>query len=389
MRSAFGRDARTFPCSFFDALEQRQYLSNPSVVDFSVDTPVAYPGKVITLTAHVAATAGVRAVVFWVENNDDALNQFIANSADQPLGDVFAPDAGTSDRYSIQVRVGASWQPPWKTSVKFGVDVVDSNGNYSQAPILFVSIDAKPKPFVQRMFAEPVPGGDIHLYAFTSVDGATASGTGIGGVTFFLDQNGNNQWDAGTDIDLGLGTRTSDGVYEKTITPQGGWNLTWFSASAFDMRASGDKFGPNHSTVLRGDNTPPVVALYSIQSRPGDTNSLNTSDESLLFQVGFNAAATMLGETAFLDRNQNGLWDVGIDVPLSQNFQVAGLINGTVDLWQDLSQLGHGWQSLGFAVHDASGRGNDSWSAVMTVWVNINNTPCNSSKKLCRTLPRR
>jgi hypothetical protein len=194
-------------------------------------------------------------------------------------------------------------------------------------------------------------------------------------VTFFLDQNGNNQWDAGTDIDLGLGTRTSDGVYEKTITPQGGWNLTWFSASAFDTRANSDKFGPNHSTVLRGDNTPPVVALYGITSSPGDTNSLNTSDESLLFHVGFSAAATLLGETVFLDRNQNGLWDAGIDTPLSQNFQVAGLNTGTVDLWQDLGQLGHGWQSLGFAVHDSSGRGNDSWSAVMTVWVNINNTP--------------
>lgn len=363
---------------FFDSLEPRRYMANPVVVDFAVDSTAAYAGKEITLTAHVSDDLGVAAVVFWIEDNQDALDQFILNSFDQPLGDVFTHDAGVPGQYSLRVRVGASW----KASTKFGVDVVDTDGNYSGAPINFVTVDTRPKPFVTSMRAETLDNGDIHLIAFASSDGGNGNGGGgtgtvIGGVTFFLDQNGNNQWDVGTDIDLGLGTRIF-GQYELTVTPQIGWNTTWFTASAFDTRASSDRFGPNRSTVLRGDDDD-VPWISGVQIFPPD-NDLNSqvwqSNETVRLIVGYSAYRYVRSVSIFHDRNQNGLWDVGIDTPLVQYYPPTPLMS----TWYFepqlfLGELGHGWQSLGFAARDNSGRGDDSWSAVKALWLNIDNTP--------------
>ena len=107
-----------FPPVFFDALEGRQYFNNPGIIDFTVDTTQAYPGKVITLTAHATDDTGVRAVSFWLENNDDALNQFISSPyyADEPLGDVFAPDfrfsADRMQRFAESGRLAHLWLVP-------------------------------------------------------------------------------------------------------------------------------------------------------------------------------------------------------------------------------------------------------------------------------------
>lgn len=355
-----------------DVLEPRQYLANPGIVDFSVSATETYAGQTITLTAHATDDLGVRAVVFWIEDGQDGLEQFIANSFDQPLGDVFLPDSGTTDRYSIQVKVGASW----KATTKFGVDVIDSDGNWSQAPIQFVTTTIRPKPFVLGMRAESLVGGNIRLTAATSTNGEAVTSAGIGGVTFFLDQNGNNQWDSGSDIDLGTGLMIANGIYELTVTPQMGWNTTWFTASAFDTRSGSDRFGPNHTTVLRGDDTAPLITSFDIIPPDNDTHSqVYTSNETLRFYTQYSASSGVIGATVFHDKNRNGLWDAGIDAPLLNRFVSGNPTSGYFDLFQPLGALGHGWQSVGIVVHDNSGRGNDSWSAVTTLWVNIDNTP--------------
>ncbi len=347
-------------------------MANPAVVDFAVDSTEAYAGKEITLTAHVSDDLGVRAVVFWIEDNQDALNQFIFNSFDQPLGNVFTHDAGVPGQYSLRVRVGASW----KVSTKFGVDVVDTDGNYSQAPIQFVTINNQPRPFVFDLLAEQLAGGDIHVVAKVSTTGWILSSTGVAGVTMFLDQNGNNQWDFGTDIDLGLATQTGVGIYEMTVTPQIGWNLTWFAASAIDARLTSDRFGINRSTVLRGDALAPAAL---IEVRPDDSQSntfVISTGETIRVIATFDTPQQMRAVTLFLDRNQNGLWDVGIDTSLQTFYGGANELSGTYqfNLFAD-SVLGHGWKALGVAVQDRSGRGDDAWSEVVTGWVNIDNTP--------------
>lgn len=366
-RNAFSQSSQ-----LFDVLEQRNYLANPGIVDFAVDTAEAYAGQTITLTAHATDDVAVRAVVFWIEDEQDGLHQFIANSFDQPLGDVFLPDSGTTDRYSIQVKVGASWKP----TTKFGVDVIDFEGNWSQAPIQFVTTTIRPKPFVIGLRAELLGGGNILLTATTSTNGEEISSSGVGGVTFFLDQNGNNQWDSGSDIDLGTGLMISNGIYELNVTPQMGWSTTWFTASAFDGRAGSDRFGPNHTTVLRGDTTAPIIAGFDIIPPDNDTHSqVYTSNETVRFYAEYSAASGSIGATMFHDRNRNGLWDAGIDTTLVNRFPQGNPTSGFFDLFQPLGALGHGWQSVGIVVHDNSGRGDDSWSAVTTLWVNIDNTP--------------
>ena len=365
--------SRTRSVDFFEALEARRYLSNPVVHDVALDTSVAYPGEVIAITVHATATAGVRSVVFWLEDNGDALNQFVANSFDQPLGELFAPDNGTTDQYTLHVTVGASW----KTNSKIGVDAQDNNLSYTQQPIQFVTFTNRPKPFIIDLRAETLPGGDIRLTAFSSTDGWNVTSTGIAGVTFFLDQNGNGQWDSGTDIDLGVVTSGTNGIYQRTVTPQGGWNTTWFAASAYDTRANPDRFGPNHVTVRRGDASPPTV--LSVEVRPDDSQSntqVISTGETIRIIANFAAPPGLRAVTLFFDRNQNGLWDAGIDTDLQVSYAEFTEVGGTREFHEIAdARFGHGWQAFGIAVHDASGRGDDSWSSVASAWVNIENTP--------------
>lgn len=355
--------------ALFESLERRDLLS-PTITDVAFSSDAVYPGMTITITARATAPGGIRGVSFQVQDSNGSIGY--------PLGDRFIPDPGTTDQYTLTTVVTSLWgSGPYVGSTVIKVDAVDQNGIWATQPVRRGIRNAH-KPFVLDLRALPLNNGDIQLTAYTSFDGEHVSGTlgaqpfglSIRGVTFFLDQNGNNQWDAGTDIDLGAVRSGANGVYQLTITPQTGWNLSWFAASAFDSRSSTDNFGGNRLGILRADDSPPIMNSAEIVVLGNYPPMRVGANLQLTVPV---TAFKFLAATLFHDRNGNGHWDAGVDTHIADTRQ---LVNGAAEFtFQALAAYGRGWRAFGIAIKDDSGRGDHAWSSVRSLWLDLNIPP--------------
>lgn len=347
--------------TLFDCLESRTLLAAPPVLsELAVpNESSATHGTALTLTVHATAEAGVRAVTFFIDR--DANGRW-TEGFDRHLGERYAPDTGTADQYSLTFQADWSVEP----FPLFAANAVDVDGQWAPLATSYRA-NLYDLPSVTQLLAEPISPTQTRLTARVSAPFGAAS-SGMRGVTFFYDANGNGGWDAGTDTDLGY-TETAGGFQQREFTLLATTNLAWSSPLRFAAAAKSafpDRFGiPRLAVIREGGGTVPAI-LSSYMTPQGFPNP------DQLF-AGYHANLTVLwntpGVTAltlFRDVNLNGMWDHTIDEHL-QSWTYGGASSGqNVDVFLDRA-WGAGLKSLGLAIRTNPALGNDAWSPVQSV----------------------
>ncbi len=362
------RFRRSRPCErFLETLESRQMLSEvPIVHDLSILDANSYSaGHPITLVTHATDDVGVRAVTFFVDVNAD--NEWTPGT-DRHLGDLFAPDSGTSDRYTFTFI--ADWDTPGAcVRIRFAANAVDTEGQWPVTAYT-AETDIYQRLIVSQFLVEPVSSTQARLTATVNAPFG-ASSTGMRGVTFWYDANGNNAWDAGIDTDLGY-SETAHGAQQRdfTITPT--INPLWpqpmhFAAAARDLRDSPDRFGVPRSGILRQTSaTPPQILVTSVLPVDWPAQSHIIAGQTVEISAVWNTA-DVTAFTLFRDVNRNGIWDHTIDQSL-QTFVYTPPTSGSGQTLQVVvdKAWGSGLIVLGVAIRTNPALGDDAWSPVQS-----------------------
>jgi hypothetical protein len=349
-----------------EALEPRALLSAPpQVTNIQLSDPQVYPGRLLTISVRATDDAGpVPVVTIFLDRDLNGVYRRDGN--DQTLGEVYFPRSGTTDWFDLTVRVDDSW-PALSNIV---ADAMDTDRQWTPDGGRAVAASVAMKPMVTRFTATP-DGADLVLTTVVGAGLPGISSQGFAGVTFFLDQNNNGGWDAGTDIDLGAARDVLTGpgflYFEKRITPQAGWDTSRIGASAFDNRASSDRFGPVTIAVPRASSADiPVIQVLQVTSQLGTLHYPDLrpgSDYTILARAA--AAQQVRAVAFFIDNNLNGLWDWTVDEKLGERL----IGPGTVEEFTFTNRLRSDYVP-GRVIHvaavaqDRSSRGNDAWGPV-------------------------
>lgn len=345
-----------------EPLETREVFSAPVVTTFAATASILAPGESVTLRGTATDDFGIRAVTFFVDRN--ANGRFDAG-ADESLGDVFTADPGNPGRYSLTITANTSWG----NTPQFCCDAVDTTGVWSGAPRA-TSVTVAPLWEVSQLFIRPVGAAAFIIEAMVHRPQVTgALETNPVGVTFFADRNANGRWDGSTiDTDLGFVTNPdSEDRYIAVVTIQNWVNPKRITAAVMDDRAAGNPWGPTRMAAPRdGAGGLPLITDVRIESfDPPQIPGAVVNGEWFKITADATASAGIVAVTFYYDKNNNGLWDAGIDTDLGAQFVGNGQTQGTFErLVQARDELftAGGFQHIGVAVKDASGRPNDAWS---------------------------
>jgi hypothetical protein len=364
----------------FDLLEPRVVLSAPpQLLGLSIANDLALStGRPVTLTLHAIDDVGITAASFFIDVNK---NNEWTEGVDRHLGEVFAPDSGTTDRYSFTftldaeaVALGAELIGG-QTSLRFAANARDTEGRW---PVTAFTRNAEfiyERPTIAFLMAEPLAGNQVRLTAQVNAPYGLPT-TGMQGVTFWYDANANANsnggWDAGIDTDLGFVTTASGPLqnrYTLIATVNPGWTAPrQFAASARDVRATPDRFGPPRVAIERDTQTTPATIGYGYivpdEGGPFFPPIIAGQDATLTIQ---NLSAGVEAITVFRDVNNNGLWDFTVDQHLTA-FASSGSIITSLDIPLTIDkQWGGGIVSLGVALRNTSGTGDDRWTPAFSV----------------------
>ncbi|HOV47861.1 MAG TPA: SdrD B-like domain-containing protein [Anaerolineae bacterium] len=139
------------------------------------------------------------------------------------------------------------------------------------------------------------------LWLDANANGAQDSGeTGIPGVTVALigDTNGNGVWDPGEPI-LASTITDADGAYQFTGVPVSGYYLVWVNDTANVLGG----LAPSYDSD--GVGTPHISAVSAL---PASGNNAQDFGYKPFNQT---ASAGLIGDTLFLDRDNNGVYTAG------------------------------------------------------------------------------
>lgn len=353
----------------FELLENRLLMAAPQILHLDVSPDQAATGGLVTIVVQAVDDQAIGAVTAWLDRDNNA--QFRRSETDQPLGEVYFPDFGTTDRFTIRVRTDESWP----TNAMIVVDAVDVNGEWSNG-VYHETIIVTRKPFLADLVVYP-DGSEWVARARVSTTGDGLSTTA--GVTFFLDQNGNNAWDSGTDIDLGasrFAIQDQTGpwsYYEKRFTPQAGWANLWIGAAAFDARASTDRFGIPRIAQVR-DTAATDWALVRMMTVHRDTGEATLrAGSGVVVDLAVSAAQNARAVTLFHDVNRNGMWDYAWDIPIDQQIvsHTSGAQSVQFTFTLPANFVPGRTVPIAAVVQDLSGRGDDAWGPVFSTWKSV------------------
>ncbi len=173
-------------------------------------------------------------------------------------------------------------------------------------------------PTISDIRAEPI--FPVTYQAFR-LSAQAADDVGVRAVTFFMDRNSNNRWDAGVDQPLGEDfIADSDGRHSIIVAPDGTWPDYPYPRILADAVDTEGQWAATLAvnTGLATVGLPVVSSFYANiiiysegQSQPFQGISLSAKvDEPLGYPQGGVSA------TFFLDKNSNGSFDNGIDQDL-------------------------------------------------------------------------
>lgn len=324
---------------------------------------------VITLTA--TDDVGIAAATFFLDINKD--NEW-TEGVDRHLGEVFGPDAGTSDRFTFtyvldQDAVGVQ-EGGGTIALRFAATARDTEGQW---PVNAFTRDVRvyERHMLSFLLAEPVSGTQTRLTASVAAPYGLET-TGIEGVTFWYDANRNGAWDAGIDTDLGYVTIAS-GSLQREYVLLATVNPAWptprqFAAAARDVRPAFDRFGTPRATIERASMNPPPVIEFASVVGPARVPPLGPIVAGQSVRIEFrNIDAGVAVATVFRDVNNNGLWDFTIDEDVTMFFTGGGdLLTYTRD--EPTSKAwGGGVIALAIALRSQTGTGDDAWTPAFSV----------------------
>ncbi len=360
------------PLIAVEPLEPRVVLSAPPVVHGLTipDEAAISGGRPVTVTARVTDDVGVRGVTYFLDYNEDGE---WTPGVDRHLGQRFAPDPGTTDRYSLTFAF--DWDmmqfdaPVGSLGLRFAVNAVDTDGqwpvNAFTRDVLIVE-----RPVVSQIVALPLNTFETRLTALVDSPFAVPA-SNPRGVTFWFDANGNGRWDPGIDTHLAY-TEAAVGPGGREFTVDVPVNPGWphprhFAAAARDDRPSPDRLGPPSVAVERGTGAPPPavdqLVLHSTAIRPRVSVVAGYAVE---LRVEWSTPG-VTALTFFRDVNQNGLWDYTIDQHLTHAIPTAPGSH-TASIVIDKA-WGGGRTAIGVALRTDPGvLGNDGWSPVRSVF---------------------
>ena len=296
-----------------EQLEGRLHLSTTiGAVDLSVLSASAGQAVVVTITA--TSPSGVRAATLFRDVN--ANGSFDAG-IDQPLGDIFVPNA--QGKFVRTIVPGADWS----RSTRLGINAVDTLGQWSATGARRVDLTVNQAPSFQSaaLSSTTVAEGQPLFVRATATDDVSVRATSA-----FLDINGDGRWTSGSDIALG-DSFAPDGNGQFTIAANAtpAWNDGSGSVNVYIAAVDGE--GAWTAPRLVGNVT--VVPRPVISSFTADWASVQPgmSGNPLKLQVtASNAAAA----TFWLDLNGDGRWTAGTDFSLGDQRVSSG---GTFTLY--------------------------------------------------------
>ncbi len=128
---------------------------------------------------------------------------------------------------------------------------------------------------------------------------------------FFRDMNANNTWDPGIDLDLGSSTSRVGNTFYRNITIGANWTNS-IHLVANGVSSTGEWSALPRTLELRVNRAPVFTSFEVTDGGNGiaATASARPSDDS----------GSIRAVTFFLDRNNNGRWDNGLDTSLGTAF---------------------------------------------------------------------
>jgi hypothetical protein len=378
MTQQFQRNIGSF--TSIESLEPRSLLSAaPTIVSMDVagGGPVlAY--RPFAIAVEAADDVGVVGVSLFMDlDHDRAWNPLV----DRPLGDSFVRD--TDGKFNIVVKTDSAW-PSIADLVATAVDTEGQWSATSYLPVFPASL-----PVVTMLSATYAPVISIPeatpITMRAIVEEPFRGGTSVAGVTFFIDNNANGQWDSGVDEDLGYSTTTdADGAFTLTAyhVPMQGGTLIAASARASDTRFDHTNgFGPVRTTPFNILYDAPFIQDIQVQNLSGRTGPT----DGPLFQVGDRVRLTIIvrgqrdlhSATAFFDANSNGRWDAGVDTDLGAFWFGPDVISGRARIDFTITpNMNFDYRAFVVASRnqgmDGIWDGGDyNWGATRTKWLNI------------------
>lgn len=284
---------------WLEPLESRELLA-PTVSFFQAVPATVSPGQTITLQADGGAGAGIRAMSFFRDANLDGR---WTPGVDEALGDAFNRNT-TTGFYQVSFAAPSIWG----RNVRFAVDAIDNNGEWTTGALRTANAVINVVPIVTSINVTPSvsqPFQTLTISATASDDQAVRA------VTFFLDRDNNGRFTPGLDSPLGEDL-TPDGLgrYEITTVSDSSWPLNSriiADAVDFDGFWSGN---PRSQVVRIGNPTPPTISNLTTTVTRGVSNPIITievtaTDNTLVRAVTF-----------WVDFNQDGRWTPGVDMQL-------------------------------------------------------------------------
>lgn len=284
---------------WFESLESRDLLA-PTVSFFQAVPTTVSPGQTITLRADGGAGAGIRAMSFFRDVNLDGR---WTPGVDEALGDTFSRNTTTG---YFQISFAAP--SIWGRDVRFAVDAVDNNGEWTTGALRTADAVINVPPTVTSITVTPAISQPFQTLTLT----ATATDDrAVRAMTFFLDRDNNGRYTPGFDSPIAtVFTPNSQGQYVATTVSDSSWPLNArivADAQDFDGFWSGNP----KSTVIRvGNPTPPTVSNMTTNVTRGVTSPLITIEVTATDNTAVRAV------TFWVDFNQDGRWTPGVDMSL-------------------------------------------------------------------------
>ncbi len=261
-------------------------------------------GTNLTVRATATDDTGLPlAVTFFVDKNNDSL---WTPGVDVDLGADFVG----ADGFSRTVPVTTAWGTPQQVVrvAAAAVDVDNAWSTITRTP--FIRLNERPA--ITNLVASST---NVLANALLTIT-ATLQDSNPRAVTFFRDVNLNGAWDAFIDQDLGA-DQSSVGGWTRQITVYPSWIAAATIRIVADVVDIDGVWGTTPRAFVTVNVLGPAVlgVVAPAMASFGQTVSVSATAS------GLNAIRAV---TFFLDQNNNGIWNSGVDVDLGADFDSSG-----------------------------------------------------------------
>lgn len=344
----------------------------PTINVFTATTGRGTTSPTVRLQANVSDNLGVRAVTFFQDMDS---NGIWSQGVDLSLGTLFAHDVGSPGQYTLTVPTDFAGQE----SGRFVVDVSDVDGTWCTTPGVAIAAREQYR-FIQTFTAEMLGAALARVSATAWIPPFFGTPfADVEHVMFAQDINGNDRYDAGVDIDLGVETtRTQAGnayFFEKFAAVDGTQPLPLRFIAAVPLTANllwSDPTGPVRLAQGRGQSNIPTIDSIAVSAGLNPTTNAQTfvnPGTKYSFTVDATANAGIDAVSFFFDRNMNGRWDPALDIDLGFLRAPAGTFTATFVKSGIIPAGATGFGAFTAVVKDLSGRPGDEWGPTRALTV--------------------